>query len=240
MRRYPVRRGTPEVRADIIQGPNGLQLQVPGVLTTGLFAVEGSLFGVTASDLIIPNCEGATPRSGGYHDLRGRSHHQRRRHAHVVGPWCEPARHRSGFQQLRRRRRVLLCRPHTSLTNVTRRARHVSLRVELTKQEQIRNETCLARLVTLHTGGVADRLIDVLREAGADVADPDGMVEAFMEWADRRGSTLYPHQEEAVLELYTGGTSSSPHPPAQASRWWRSPLTLVPSPAVVARGTPPP
>ncbi len=71
-------------------------------------------------------------------------------------------------------------------------------------RSEISNETCLARLVTMHTGGVADRLIDVLREAEADVADPDGMVEAFMEWADRRGLTLYPHQEEAVLELYTG------------------------------------
>jgi len=52
--------------------------------------------------------------------------------------------------------------------------------------------------------GVADRLIDVVREAGATANDPDRMVEAFMEWASRRGLVLYPHQEEAVLELYTG------------------------------------
>ncbi|HUF97557.1 MAG TPA: DUF3516 domain-containing protein [Ilumatobacter sp.] len=51
---------------------------------------------------------------------------------------------------------------------------------------------------------MAERLIDVVREAGATVGDPDAMVEAFMEWADRRQLVLYPHQEEAILELYTG------------------------------------
>ena len=51
---------------------------------------------------------------------------------------------------------------------------------------------------------MGDRLIDVLREAGADVADADGIVTAFVDWADRRGTALYPHQEEAILELYTG------------------------------------
>ncbi|HWL42253.1 MAG TPA: DUF3516 domain-containing protein [Ilumatobacter sp.] len=51
---------------------------------------------------------------------------------------------------------------------------------------------------------MTDRLIDVLRAAGASVADPDGIVDAFVEWADRRGTALYPHQEEAILELYTG------------------------------------
>jgi hypothetical protein len=53
----------PEVRADIIQGPNGLQLQVPGLLTTGLFAIEGSLFGVTATDQIVPGCDGELRRT---------------------------------------------------------------------------------------------------------------------------------------------------------------------------------
>jgi hypothetical protein len=49
------------VRADIIQGPNGLQLQVPNVFTTGLFMVEGSLFGVTDSNQIVAACPDGTP-----------------------------------------------------------------------------------------------------------------------------------------------------------------------------------
>jgi hypothetical protein len=50
----------PAVRADIIQGPNGLELQVPNVFTTGLFMVEGSLFGVTDSNQIVPACPDGT------------------------------------------------------------------------------------------------------------------------------------------------------------------------------------
>jgi len=49
------------VQADIIQGPNGLQLQIPNVFTTGLFMVEGSLFGVTASDKLAFPCTDGTP-----------------------------------------------------------------------------------------------------------------------------------------------------------------------------------
>jgi hypothetical protein len=52
----------PDVHADIIQGANGLELQIPTVLTAGLFSVEGSLFAVTDSDLIAAPC-GATPRN---------------------------------------------------------------------------------------------------------------------------------------------------------------------------------
>lgn len=50
----------PDVRSDIVQGPNGLQLQVPNVFTTGLFMVEGSLFGVTDSNLIVGPCADGT------------------------------------------------------------------------------------------------------------------------------------------------------------------------------------
>jgi uncharacterized coiled-coil protein SlyX len=50
----------PDIRSDIIQGPNGLQLQVPNVFTTGLFMVEGALFGVTDSDLIVGPCSDGT------------------------------------------------------------------------------------------------------------------------------------------------------------------------------------
>jgi hypothetical protein len=51
----------PAVRADIIQGPNGLELQVPNVFTTGLFMIEGSLFGVTDSNQIVAACPDGTP-----------------------------------------------------------------------------------------------------------------------------------------------------------------------------------
>ena len=52
----------PDVHADIIQGKNGLELQIPNVLTTGLFAVSGSLFAVTDSDQITDPC-GSTERN---------------------------------------------------------------------------------------------------------------------------------------------------------------------------------
>jgi len=52
----------PDVHADIIQGKNGLELQIPNVLTTGLFAVSGSLFAVTDSDQIADPC-GSTARN---------------------------------------------------------------------------------------------------------------------------------------------------------------------------------
>ena len=35
-------------------------------------------------------------------------------------------------------------------------------------------------------------------------SDPDEAVVAFLEWTQARGLTLYPHQEEALLELATG------------------------------------
>src|SRR5215218_11154017 len=36
-------------------------------------------------------------------------------------------------------------------------------------------------------------------------ADPDAVFEAFISWTSARGLTLYPAQEEAVLEVVTGG-----------------------------------
>ncbi|TDE95855.1 DUF3516 domain-containing protein [Occultella glacieicola] len=38
----------------------------------------------------------------------------------------------------------------------------------------------------------------------ADPTDDDALVEAFTDWALARGLTLYPHQEEALLEIVTG------------------------------------
>ena len=43
-------------------------------------------------------------------------------------------------------------------------------------------------------------LLDVL----PDEADPDELYEAFLEWAGETGLTLYPHQEEAAIELFSG------------------------------------
>ena len=41
-----------------------------------------------------------------------------------------------------------------------------------------------------------------LRVPEKGFADADEMLEAFLEWASDRGLELYPHQEEAVLELF--------------------------------------
>lgn len=38
----------------------------------------------------------------------------------------------------------------------------------------------------------------------ADPTDPDALYEAFTGWATEQGLTLYPHQEESLLELVTG------------------------------------
>jgi superfamily II RNA helicase len=43
-------------------------------------------------------------------------------------------------------------------------------------------------------------LIDQLPEA----ADPDEVFGAFSEWVERQGLTLYPHQEDALIEIVTG------------------------------------
>src|SRR4051812_17632017 len=42
----------PDIRVDIVQGAKGLELKIPNVLTAGLFAINGTLFAVTDSDLI--------------------------------------------------------------------------------------------------------------------------------------------------------------------------------------------
>lgn len=43
-------------------------------------------------------------------------------------------------------------------------------------------------------------LIDQLPQT----ADPDALYEAFESWAEERGITLYPHQEEALIEVVSG------------------------------------
>ena len=44
-------------------------------------------------------------------------------------------------------------------------------------------------------------LIDFLPDPNPDPS-PDAVLDAFMAWADGQGLTLYPAQEEAILELY--------------------------------------
>ena len=43
-------------------------------------------------------------------------------------------------------------------------------------------------------------LIDQLPPA----ADPDSVFDAFADWAERRDLSLYPHQEEALIEIVSG------------------------------------
>src|SRR5688572_24378927 len=45
-------------------------------------------------------------------------------------------------------------------------------------------------------------LLDQL--SAADTSTPDDIYTAFVEWTERRGMSLYPAQDEAVMELVTG------------------------------------
>ena len=51
-------------------------------------------------------------------------------------------------------------------------------------------------LVSMTAGG----LVDALPRDN----DPDALYEAFMAWSEEQGLTLYPHQEEAAIELFSG------------------------------------
>ena len=43
-------------------------------------------------------------------------------------------------------------------------------------------------------------LVDVLPEEPS----ADSVYEAFLEWTEEQGLSLYPHQEEAAIELFSG------------------------------------
>jgi superfamily II RNA helicase len=51
---------------------------------------------------------------------------------------------------------------------------------------------------------VPPRLVDLLPRPSRGEPDADAIIEAFTEWAAERGLELYPHQEEAILELLSG------------------------------------
>ena len=52
-------------------------------------------------------------------------------------------------------------------------------------------------------GGPDNGLVDLL-DLLPDGADPDAVFEAFADWAADRGFTLYPAQEEALIEIVSG------------------------------------
>src|ERR1700738_893983 len=47
-------------------------------------------------------------------------------------------------------------------------------------------------------------LIDLLPAQSDAPPDPDSIFTAFADWAKDRGLTLYPHQEEALIEIVMG------------------------------------
>ncbi len=49
------------------------------------------------------------------------------------------------------------------------------------------------------------RLSDLIPPGGAD--DPDALYAAFVGWAARDGITLYPHQDEAIVDILTGANT---------------------------------
>jgi len=51
--------------------------------------------------------------------------------------------------------------------------------------------------------GLAD-VADRLRPAGGGSADPDAVYDAFIDWAQGQGLSLYPAQDEAVIEVVSG------------------------------------
>jgi superfamily II RNA helicase len=45
----------------------------------------------------------------------------------------------------------------------------------------------------------------LLADLFPDTADPDAVFDAFSAWAQEQGFSLYPHQEEALIEIVSGG-----------------------------------
>ncbi len=51
---------------------------------------------------------------------------------------------------------------------------------------------------------MVDHPLTDLALAGSGQEDPDELYAAFVTWADERGLTLYPHQDEAIIEIVSG------------------------------------
>src|SRR5438093_10687083 len=45
----------------------------------------------------------------------------------------------------------------------------------------------------------------LLADLFPDTPDPDAVFDAFASWAREQGFSLYPHQEEALIEIVSGG-----------------------------------
>jgi superfamily II RNA helicase len=52
--------------------------------------------------------------------------------------------------------------------------------------------------------GQGEVFIEFLTDLLPDTPDPDSLYEAFAGWAAKQGLTLYPHQEEALIEIVSG------------------------------------
>ena len=80
--------------------------------------------------------------------------------------------------------------------------------------------------------GTIEHIMTLTDRLPRDPDDQDALVEAFTDWAfEERGITLYPAQEEALLELVSASTSSCRPRLDRESRSLRSPRTSVRSPA---------
>ena len=71
-------------------------------------------------------------------------------------------------------------------------------------------------------------------------ADIDDAFDGFTTWWSQRGIDLYPHQEEALLELAAGSNVILATRPVRVSRLSRPGPFTSPGPAACARTTPPP
>jgi superfamily II RNA helicase len=58
--------------------------------------------------------------------------------------------------------------------------------------------------MTGHHRNAMTTLIDLLPPPSDDAPDPDAIFGAFADWAKERGFTLYPHQEESLIEVVMG------------------------------------
>ncbi len=71
-------------------------------------------------------------------------------------------------------------------------------------------------------------------------SDPDAAYLGFVEWANGRGLTLYPAQDEAVIEIVSGANVILSTPTGTGKSLVAVAAHAAPSPGVVAATTPPP